>query len=82
MSPTPRSLPKDQIKLQVGVGLSQSAVELLAAAGSRSVNRESKALDGAVLARALKGVHVLGIRSRTQVTEEVLAAADRLITIG
>jgi phosphoglycerate dehydrogenase-like enzyme len=27
-------------------------------------------------------VHVLGIRSRTQVTEDVLAAADRLFAIG
>ena len=41
-----------------------------------------KALDGAALAEALKGVHMLGIRSRTQVTAAVLAAADRLFTIG
>ena len=82
MSPTRLSLPKDKIKILLLEGISDSAVELLADAGYRSVKRETKALDGAVLARALKGVHVLGIRSRTQVTEEVLAAADRLITIG
>ena len=82
MSPSRLSLPKDKIKILLLEGISDSAVELLADAGYRSVKRESKALDGAVLARALKGVHVLGIRSRTQVTEEVLAAADRLITIG
>ena len=82
MSPSRLSLPTDKIKILVLEGISDSAVELLADAGYRSVKRETKALDGPVLARALKGVHVLGIRSRTQVTEEVLAAADRLITIG
>ena len=31
---------------------------------------------------AIKGVHLLGIRSRTQLTPDVLAAADRLIAVG
>lgn len=30
----------------------------------------------------IKGFHILGIRSKTQVTEEVLAAADSLLTLG
>src|SRR6185437_9754581 len=29
-----------------------------------------------------KGVHILGIRSRTQLTPEIFAAADRLIAVG
>ena len=33
-------------------------------------------------AEALKGVSLLGIRSRTQLTDEVLDAADRLIAVG
>ncbi len=46
------------------------------------MTRLSKALGGNELKEALKGVHILGIRSRTQITQDVLDAADRLIAIG
>ena len=82
MSPARLSLPKDKIRILLLEGVSDSAVERLADAGYTSVKRESKALDGAALLKAVKGVHVLGIRSRTQVTQEVLEAADRLFAIG
>jgi D-3-phosphoglycerate dehydrogenase len=42
----------------------------------------SKALDGEALKEAIKGVHLLGIRSRTQITADIIEAADRLIAIG
>ncbi len=82
MSPTRLSLPKEKIRILLLEGIADSALERLADAGYATVKREAKALDGAALAKALKGVHVLGIRSRTQVTAEVLAAADRLFAIG
>jgi D-3-phosphoglycerate dehydrogenase len=82
MSPARLSLPKDKIRILLLEGVSDSAVERLADAGYTSVKRESKALEGAALIKAVKGVHVLGIRSRTQVTEEVLEAADRLFAVG
>lgn len=82
MSPARLSLPKDKIRILLLEGVSDSAVERLAEAGYTNVRREAKGLDGAALAKALKGVHILGIRSRTQVTAEALAAADRLFTIG
>jgi D-3-phosphoglycerate dehydrogenase len=82
MTPARLSLPKDRIRILLLEGISDSAVERLADAGYASVRREAKALEGPALIKALKGVHLLGIRSRTQVTEEVLAAADRLIAIG
>lgn len=82
MTPARLSLPKNRIRILLLEGISDSAVERLADAGYASVKREAKALDAPALAKALKGVHLLGIRSRTQVTEEVLAAADRLIAIG
>ena len=40
------------------------------------------ALDEATLAEKVRDVHVLGIRSRTQVGEQVLAEARRLLTLG
>lgn len=82
MSPTRLSLPKEKIRILLLEGVSDSALERLADAGYATVKREAKALDGPALAKALKGVHILGIRSRTQVTAEVLEAADRLFAIG
>ncbi|MBP0464541.1 phosphoglycerate dehydrogenase [Roseomonas sp. PWR1] len=82
MSPARLSLPKDKIRILLLEGISDSAVERLADAGYTNVKRESKALDGAALIKALKGIHILGIRSRTQVTAEVIEAADRLFSIG
>ncbi|WP_371422503.1 phosphoglycerate dehydrogenase [Tardiphaga sp.] len=76
------SLPKDKIKILLLEGVNDSAVELIEAAGYSSVTRLPKALDGEALKEAIKGVHILGIRSRTQITQDVLDAADRLIGVG
>lgn len=76
------SLPKDRIRILLLEGVADSAVALLGAAGYSNIQRESKALEGEALKAALQGVHLLGIRSRTQLTAEVLQAADRLIAVG
>ena len=82
-SPSERlSLPKDRIKVLLLEGISDTAVAVLEQAGYTAIQRLPKALDGAALAKAIRGVHLLGIRSRTQITPEVLEAADRLIAIG
>jgi D-3-phosphoglycerate dehydrogenase len=73
---------KHDTKILLLEGIHDSAVELFARAGYRDVVRLRTALDGRDLAEALEGVHILGIRSRTQLTEAVLAAADRLLTVG
>ncbi|MBV1799478.1 phosphoglycerate dehydrogenase [Siccirubricoccus sp. G192] len=76
------SLPKDRIRILLLEGISDSAVALLGAAGYGNVTRVPKALEGAALAEALAGVHILGIRSRTQLDAAALAAADRLMAVG
>jgi D-3-phosphoglycerate dehydrogenase / 2-oxoglutarate reductase len=76
------SLPKDKIKILLLEGIHPSAVELFRSAGYENVTRLTKALDGAELREALQGVHMVGIRSRTKLREEVFAAADRLIAVG
>ncbi|MGL4286288.1 MAG: phosphoglycerate dehydrogenase [Phreatobacter sp.] len=76
------SLPKDRIKILLLEGISDTAVGLLQHAGYSNIRRMPKALDGEALAKAVRGVHLLGIRSRSQITPEILAAADRLIAIG
>jgi D-3-phosphoglycerate dehydrogenase len=76
------SLPKDKIRVLLLEGVNDSAVQLIEQAGYSNLTRLSKALDGKALQEAIKGVHLLGIRSRTQITPEVIEAADRLIAIG
>ncbi len=65
-------------------GVNDSAAALLTEAGI-AVRRIPGALDAAALAAALggDGVHLLGIRSRTQLTEAALTAAgDALMAVG
>jgi D-3-phosphoglycerate dehydrogenase len=82
-SPEPQlSLAKDKIRVLLLEGVNDSAVELFRIAGYSNLERLPKALDGRSMLDALKGVHLLGIRSRTQITAEVLEAADRLIAVG
>jgi len=76
------SLPKDRIRTLLLENISETAVNLLAEDGYTNVTREKKALEGEALREALRGVHMLGIRSRTTLTAEALAAADRLISVG
>jgi D-3-phosphoglycerate dehydrogenase len=84
-APAPRagfSLSKDRIRVLLLEGISDRAAGLFTSAGYTQVRRLGKALDGAALAEALTGVHILGIRSRTQLTEAVFAAANRLMLVG
>ncbi|MEP9379215.1 phosphoglycerate dehydrogenase [Aquabacter sp. CN5-332] len=76
------SLAKDKIRVLLLENVNDSAVELMKAAGYANITRVPKALDGEALKEAIKGVHILGIRSRTHITAEIMEAADRLITIG
>ena len=57
------------------------ASERLRSAGFE-VTSLDRALDEAELIEALDGVHLLGIRSKTQVTDKVLSAAPNLLAIG
>ena len=76
------SLDKSKIRVLLLEGVHESAVSLLHAAGYSAIDRRSKALDGSALSDALHGVHILGIRSRTQLTNAVFAAANRLMVVG
>jgi D-3-phosphoglycerate dehydrogenase / 2-oxoglutarate reductase len=76
------SLSKDKIRVLLLEGISDRAAALFDAAGYTQVRRLPKALDGAALAEALEGVHILGIRSRTQMTAPVFAATNRLMLVG
>jgi D-3-phosphoglycerate dehydrogenase len=76
------SLSKDKIRVLLLEGVNDSAVEMMRNAGYTNMERLTKALDREALLAAIEGVHILGIRSRTQLTDEIFAAADRLIAVG
>ena len=59
-------LQKDKIRVLLLEGISDTAVAALTSSGYSNVERLPKALDGASLKKALGGVHMLGIRSRTE----------------
>jgi D-3-phosphoglycerate dehydrogenase len=76
------SLDKSLIKVVLLENVHRSAVEALRADGYTNVHHHERALDGPALTEAIADAHILGIRSRTQLTADVLAGAPRLIAIG
>lgn len=82
MKAAPTSYPRSRIKILLLENISDSAVEELGASGYADVERINGALSEAQLCEAVKGVHLLGIRSKTQITKDVIAAADKLLAIG
>jgi D-3-phosphoglycerate dehydrogenase len=76
------SRPRDQIRFLLLEGIHERAVEVLSERGYTNVRRESGALPREALLEAVADVHFIGMRSRTQLNAEVLAAAQRLTGVG
>jgi D-3-phosphoglycerate dehydrogenase len=76
------SYPRNKIKILLLENISDAAVEELRAGGYASVQKINGALSEAELMKAVKDVHLLGIRSKTQITKRVIDAADKLLAIG
>jgi D-3-phosphoglycerate dehydrogenase len=75
------SFPKEKIKVLLLENIHASAHELFASE-SFQVERLTTALPEDELRRRVADVHVLGIRSKSQVTSGVLSEARRLLTLG
>lgn len=75
------SYPKNRIKMLLLENVHPHALEKLRADGF-SVESYPAGLDEDELCEKIKGIHVLGIRSKTQVTAKVLKKADKLMAIG
>lgn len=76
------SLPKNKIKVLLLENIHKNAVELFKRNGYGSVELIHEALDAEALKKKIKNVHILGIRSRTKLTKDVLSAAEKLMTVG
>ncbi|MCB2103036.1 MAG: phosphoglycerate dehydrogenase [Rhodobacterales bacterium] len=79
---TTLSFSKDKIRILLLEGIHENAVASLARQGYTNVERLPGALDAAALKEAIAGVHMVGIRSRTKLTADVLDAAERLMCVG
>lgn len=78
----PTSYPKEKINILFLENISDSAVKLFKDAGYSSVRKLSGALPEEELINEIKDVHLLGIRSKTQISKKVLEAASKLQAIG
>lgn len=60
----------------------QSTVDNLRAAGYSNIEYHKGALDTESLKESIRDAHFVGIRSRTHLSEEVFAAAEKLVAVG
>lgn len=76
------SYPKEKIRILFLENISDIAVKNFRQQGYSQVEKISKALTEEELINEIKDVHILGIRSKTQITKNILAAAKKLQAIG
>jgi D-3-phosphoglycerate dehydrogenase len=76
------SLDKSKIRFLLLEGVHASAVDALRGAGYQNIDYQPTALAGDELAEHIAEAHFVGIRSRTRLTKEVLAGADKLNAVG
>lgn len=83
MAPSnPTSYPKEKIRILFLENISDAAVKNFRQHGYVQVEKITKALTEDELIDEIKDVHILGIRSKTQVTKKILDAAKKLQAIG
>jgi D-3-phosphoglycerate dehydrogenase / 2-oxoglutarate reductase len=82
MAPNQTSYPRSKIRILLLENISDAAVRELQSGGYTQIDRAGGALSEVQLIDAVKGVHLLGIRSKTQITRNVIDAADKLLAIG
>jgi D-3-phosphoglycerate dehydrogenase len=76
------SYPKEKVNILFLENISDTAVKFFKEAGYASVKKIGGALSEDQLAEAVKDVHLLGIRSKTLITDRVLESAKKLQAIG
>ncbi|MBM3416936.1 MAG: phosphoglycerate dehydrogenase [Bacteroidetes bacterium] len=76
------SYPKDKIRILFVENISEVAVKNFHRHGYEKVDKINKALTEEQLIEEIKDVHILGIRSKTQITKKILDAAKKLQAIG
>ena len=78
----PISLEKSKIRFLLLEGIHQSAVDTLQKVGYTNIEYLKTAISENELIEKIKGVHFVGIRSRTQLTRRVFESANKLVAAG
>lgn len=76
------SLDKSKIRFLLLEGVHQNAIDTLNAAGYTNIEYITGALPEAELKEKIADAHFVGIRSRTQLTEDVFECAQKLVAVG
>ena len=79
---TNTSYPKDKIKIVFFENISDTAIKIFKDAGYVDIKKFSGALPEDQLIQEIKDAHLIGIRSKTLITERVLQHAKKLQAIG
>ena len=79
---TQTSYPKDKIKILFLENISEAAIKLFRDNGYSDIKKIAGALSEEQLIQEVKDVHILGIRSKTQITSTILQHATKLQAIG
>ncbi len=82
MEPTKTSYPKEKIRILFLENISDAAVKNFSQQGYIQTQKITKALSEEELIKEIKDVHILGIRSKTHITQNILDAARKLQAIG
>ncbi len=76
------SLNKDKIKILLLEGVHPSALKVLESSGYTNITYHKGSLADEQLLEAVADAHFIGIRSRTQLTEQVFQHAKKLVAVG
>jgi D-3-phosphoglycerate dehydrogenase len=76
------SYPKEKIKVLFLENISDAAIKVFRDVGYTDIKKVGGALTEDQLIEQVKNVHLLGIRSKTQITEKVIKHATKLQAIG
>lgn len=76
------SYPKDKVKILLLESVHPAAIQLFKSAGYTDIESLTGSVSEQELIERISKVHILGIRSKTQITDAVLQKADKLIALG
>lgn len=76
------SFDKSKLKVLLLEGIHPSGERIFRDAGYQNIETVKTALTGDELKAMLQGVHFLGIRSRTTLTQDIFEVADKLVAVG
>jgi D-3-phosphoglycerate dehydrogenase len=78
----PTSYPKEKIKILLLEGVHPAAIKIFNDYGYTAIEKYNSSLDEKQLLEKIEHVHLLGIRSKTQLSKNVLEKAEKLLAAG